>query len=342
MALIIEGTAKSDVLVGTNTSDTINAGAGNDVVSAGDGNDTVYGGDGNDRLYGGDGSDTLRGDDGNDRLYGDDGDDLLYGDSGNDWLWGGMGDDVLNGSTGNDALFGGDGNDVLNAGADDDRIDGGNGNDILRGEGGDDLLIAGEGDDFLDGGEGVDTVSYAKINGSVYVSLDMPDAAPTRKGIDVTQGSSSPLFGLDHLNNIENVIGSQFDDVIFGNHSANRLEGGEGNDFLCAVGDDTLVGGIGGDIFSFAPENTGGGFSEAWIEDFSAAEGDKINLIPLGTDRPELLSNPNLVTINELPGESIITVNADGVNFLVGVQVIHVMHSVLESPALQISDFYFT
>ena len=338
MSLLIDGTAKSDVLIGTSTGDTINAGAGNDVVAAGNGNDTVYGGDGNDRLYGDNGSDTLRGDDGNDRLYGDDGDDLLYGDSGNDWLWGGMGDDVLNGDTGHDALFGEDGNDVLNAGTGDDRLDGGAGNDILRGEGGDDLLIVSEGNDILDGGEGIDTISCAKIIGKAIIDLGVfTDAGQLiLKPADAPPGSppseTSTLYGID------NVVGSQFDDEMNGNLSQNRLDGGEGNDYLIAVGDgDTLVGGSGSDIFNFFPSLSSNPVEEAWVADFNAAEGDKFDLSGLGV----VSSGPfdEYASIDNLPGESIITIIGKGQLFHIGEYIIHVSLPSLQSPGLQLSDF---
>lgn len=51
--------------------DRVLAGAGNDAVSAGAGNDTVDGGTGDDLLIGGDGNDSLLGGDGNDTLQGD-------------------------------------------------------------------------------------------------------------------------------------------------------------------------------------------------------------------------------------------------------------------------------
>ncbi len=341
MSLIIDGTAKSDVITGTSGDDTINSGAGNDAVTAGDGNDVVSGGDGNDRLDGGNGNDVLRGDAGNDRLYGGDGYDILYGDSGNDWLWGGANDDVLYGDLGNDALFGESGDDVMRGGAGDDRLDGGAGNDTVQGDEGDDLLFASEGNDNLYGGDGIDTVSYAKIQGKVFVFLDMPDAPLTGKGMDGPKSGTPPIFGMDMLNGIENVIGSSFDDVIFGNFSANRLEGGEGNDLLAALGNDTLAGGSGSDIFAFVSENSGDLTGEAWITDFSAVEGDKIDLTRLGIETPELLNNPNFGSIQELGGQTDITVYPDGVNFLIGTHVIHVIHSDPESPALQTSDFYF-
>src|SRR5437773_2191969 len=56
--------------------------------------------------------------------------------------------------------------------------------------------------------------------------------------------------GGDVLLNIENVIGSAFDDVLTGNALANVLTGGAGNDTLNGgSGADTLIGGSGNDTY---------------------------------------------------------------------------------------------
>ena len=52
----------------------------------------------------------------------------------------------------------------------------------------------------------------------------------------------------DELQNIENLIGSAFDDSLTGDAGANRLDGGLGNDLLIGGrGDDLLIGGLGAD-----------------------------------------------------------------------------------------------
>ncbi len=347
MSDLLIGTSKSDVINGSDSSEVIDAGAGNDVVTAGAGDDTVNGGDGNDRLDGGDGNDTLHGDDGNDRLYGREGNDWLYGESGNDWLWGSSGNDSLYGNSGNDALFGEQGDDVLMGGAGDDRLDGSDGNDTLLGDEGDDFFIAGEGYDSCLGGDGIDTVSYENAQGKVYVVLNNPNGLfMTIKNAegqpDATQNSS--ISGADLLLDIENVIGSYFDDAITGNNATNRLEGGAGNDLLVAVGSDTLVGGSGGDIFVFNSQSISEPWENAQINDFSAAEGDKIDLSRFGIDTSGALHDLGFITIQENPGQSIITIYkyesvAGGANFIVGGYVVNVMHSSLENLPLNDSDF---
>lgn len=163
-------------------------------------------------------------------------------------------DDILTGDGNANGLYGAAGNDSLVGGA---------GNDLLYGDGsvraydltgpisptffadvatlgevsGNDLLEGGLGNDFLDGGAGVDTASYANASGSVTVSLGT--VVGTAQGAD----------GNDQLRNIENIIGSAFNDRLFGNNDDNRLEGGSGHDQLYGRGGaDTLLGGDGDDF----------------------------------------------------------------------------------------------
>jgi Ca2+-binding RTX toxin-like protein len=138
-------------------------------------------------------------------------------------------------------FHGGAGNDSISSvGNLDSSIDGGAGNDTLSGGGGNDMLVGGVGDDALDGGGGTDTVSYAGAGGFTGgVALDL------------FAGSASDLANgdTDTLNNIENVIGSAFDDNLLGDAGANVLDAGGGNDFVSGWhGNDTLHGGDGSDM----------------------------------------------------------------------------------------------
>jgi hypothetical protein len=119
---------------------------------------------------------------------------------------------------------GGDGNDTLI---------GTSGRDVLIGEAGDDSLAGGGEDDILEGGPGMDTLDFSTAPGGVTVNLTTGQAT----------GS-----GTDTLRELENLIGSAFDDVIVGGSFPGRLEGGSGNDaFRSSFG--TLVGGNGMDTF---------------------------------------------------------------------------------------------
>jgi serralysin len=223
------GGGGNDLLYGNDGNDLLSGGLGDDLLSGNDGNDLLYGNDGNDLLLGGLGDDILYGESGDDQLYGESGNDLVYGDSGNDQLYGGFG---------NDQLYGGLGSDVLFADSGDDIINGGDGNDQLYGGLGNDFLYADSGQDTLDGGEGIDSVSYINVQNSfnLGISITLDDF-----GFDGFEDS-------DQIRNIENVIGSQYGDVIIGSEAANSIYGVDGNDIISGLnGDDFLVGGNGDD-----------------------------------------------------------------------------------------------
>ncbi|HTU12205.1 MAG TPA: calcium-binding protein [Allosphingosinicella sp.] len=158
-------------------------------------------------------------------------------------------DDTINGFGGLDTIAGGDGHDVIDGGDGDDVLIGGDGNDILiggpgaatnlslyNGGIGNDLMIAsdlGVAEDF-DGGDGIDTVSFAARDSGVTVFMSV-------LGI--------PL--LDTLRNVENVIGSSFDDELTADGGNNVLDGADGNDVLDGGGgNDVLIGGIGADAMT--------------------------------------------------------------------------------------------
>ena len=117
----------------------------------------------------------------------------------------------------------------------DNWLEGRDGNDTLLGGPGDDLLIGGPGGDTLDGGPGNDTASYADSDDRVDVRLS---------GTVVNFGYATG----DTLTAIENLIGSEYNDILAGNSLDNILTGNAGNDLLWgSSGDDTLTGGPGAD-----------------------------------------------------------------------------------------------
>lgn len=124
----------------------------------------------------------------------------------------GPGDDTVIGSAaGFNSLSGDDGNDSLTGGGEVDRLDGGPGADELR------------------GGGGEDTASYFTSNTGVVVNLG--DGGPESFGAEG-----------DTLSEIEDVLGSRFDDVLIGDDGPNRIEGSFGADLIRGRG--------GGDILS--------------------------------------------------------------------------------------------
>jgi Ca2+-binding RTX toxin-like protein len=101
------------------------------------------------------------------------------------------------------------------------------------------LLISTAGNDVLTGTlSGDDTVTYAYAAAPVTVSLTI--------GSQQNTGGA----GFDTLINIENLIGSDYDDMLTGDTQNNVLIGGTGNDVLKGwSGADTLIGGLGNDSY---------------------------------------------------------------------------------------------
>jgi Ca2+-binding RTX toxin-like protein len=189
-------------------------------------NDILTGNAGVNMLTGATGADVLTGGAGADALNGGDGIDLAdYAASGvgvrvNLTTGAGLGGDAQGDTlSGVENLIGSAFNDVLTGNASANTLNGGAARDNLQGLGGDDLLIGAAGNDVLDGGDGVDVADYAGSSARVRVNL------ATGAGLDAdAQG--------DTLANIENLIGSAFNDQLTGNADANVLAGRAGADAL--------------------------------------------------------------------------------------------------------------
>ncbi|SFV17092.1 type I secretion C-terminal target domain-containing protein [Pseudoduganella namucuonensis] len=227
---------------------------------------TVYGTAGNDRLLGYVADDTLYGLQGFDTLDGQDGNDLLDGGTGlaqdaGDELWGGEGNDSLLGGNGSDTMRGEEGDDVLEGGADDDFLEEQYGNNILR------------------GGAGNDTLSSTAIGAGLYEGDDGADSITGGYGNDTLSGGA----GNDSLN-IRTSGGQQASHTV-------QVFGGEGDDLIQSWLYTEPVrisanGGAGADLFVFKGVNM---VLDYTITDFSAAEGDRIDLrgaLPSNSSNP--------------------------------------------------------
>jgi Ca2+-binding RTX toxin-like protein len=248
------GGAGTDTLIGI---ESLTGSIFSDVLTGDSGANLLTGWGAGDTLYGGDGDDSLKGD--FLPIYGGsngpEGDDKLYGGVGNDDLQGDGGQDLLDGGAGNDSLDGGAGEDTasyasataavkvslailtaqntLGAGTDTliniENLTGSAFGDTLTGDTGNNLLRGGLGDDKLTGGGGIDTASYDDASGGVTVSLA------------TTLAQNTGSAGIDTLKTIENLQGSNFNDVLTGNNSANVILGGLGNDVMDGgAGSDTV------------------------------------------------------------------------------------------------------
>ena len=196
---------------------------------------------------------------GDDFLRGLEGNDILIGGLGADTIFGDEGSDNLQGGSGNDEIFGGEGNDRIFLGEGEDYAEGGEGNDFffLTNDGVSDEVYGGNNTDG-DGpntDNGFDTVSYIQATAGVEVFLGgliplfplFPDSAePLDPELDIVDFESDILIG------IERIIGSNFDDTIFGGFEDETIFGGNGDDTLDGNGGrDRLIGGNGADDFGF-------------------------------------------------------------------------------------------
>ena len=232
----LNGNNGNDTLNGQDGNDSLNGGEGRDYLNGGERRDYLNGGNDNDYLKGGNGYDTLYGENDNDTLYGENNNDFVSGGNGNDFVSGGNGNDTVHGNDGNDTVHGNDGNDNLAGGNDNDNLAGGNGNDNIAGGNGNDTLSGGSGLDTLDGGSGTDTADFSGLR-SQKVDLGQNKSFYAK----TNNNPKGDLGTEDHLNSIENVIGTSNNDWIIGDNNNNKLDGGAGNDALSGgAGNDTL------------------------------------------------------------------------------------------------------
>lgn len=153
-------------------------------------------------------------------------------------------------------------------------------------------LVGTDFDDYLDGQGGSDTVSYAAALSAVTVNLTTATAQNTVGA------------GTDKLLNIENIIGSAYNDTLTGVAAGSTINGG--------LGIDTLTGGAGNDTFIITAGDsvTGGGGTDTVQSSFDYALGNGS-----GLENLTLLTGASVgvgtATVNKLVGNS-------GNNVLIG------------------------
>ena len=241
--------------------------------------DQLQGNDDVNKLEGRDGDDALKGFGGDDTLDGEKGADWLDGGAGADDLDGGAGDDILRYATGGaiDTLNGGDDTDTADFSSFDsavwvdllysgveawtsntsvateltsntqianldniENVIGTSGTDLVWGSAGDNVYrFTGHASgtyDYFDGRGGNDTADFSLCGTAVWVDLDYA-------GIEAWSSLTAANEQIADLDNVENIVGSAFDDVLIGDSGANVIAGGYGND--------QLTGGAGPDAFVF-------------------------------------------------------------------------------------------
>ena len=148
-------------------------------------------------------------------------------------------------------IFGTKNNDVLVGTNSDDVVFDGDGNDVIVTAGGNDVIFAGKGGDIIDGGADNDTIHYGSSDAAVQVNL-------------ATHIGHGGFAEGDFIMNVENLVGSSFNDTLTGDDNDNTLNGGDGNDVIHGGGGrDTLIGGIGKDTL----------YSDNSIASFDGGEG---------------------------------------------------------------------
>ncbi|WP_254203212.1 retention module-containing protein [Aeromonas sp. FDAARGOS 1418] len=192
----------------------------------------------------------------------------------------------------------------------DEILIGGSGNDTLNGNAGNDILLGGLGNDTLNGGNGNDTASYFDSAAGVTVTVN---------GANQNTGGA----GTDSLSNMENLVGSMFNDSLTGDGNANVLSGLAGNDILSGgggddlliggTGSDTLTGGAGKDTFKWMAGDAGGTDT---IKDFTTgANGDVLDLSELlSGEHADASTLDHYLTFAPGPGsgKSTLTIDLDG------------------------------
>jgi Ca2+-binding RTX toxin-like protein len=172
--------------------------------------------------------------------------DVLKGTAKPDVIAGLRGSDVIKGLGGGDRICGGKGNDTLLGGGKGDAMEGDEGNDKVAGGAGFDFLGGGPGGDAVNGGTGIGDLAYFF-------------GAPGPVTVDLTAGTATG-DGSDTLTGVEDIAGSNFDDIIMGNAASNflfgeagndTLSGGDGDDGLWGRGDDDALDGGSGDFVTF-------------------------------------------------------------------------------------------
>jgi Ca2+-binding RTX toxin-like protein len=222
-----------------------------------------------------------------------------------------------------------------------DAVDGGTAADLIRGYGGADLIAGGGGADSLFGGQGDDVIYGYAAPGVVSTAAPGPTYLRGDEGADYVLGG--PAF--DDINgnmgddtaaggagddwvvggkDQDLLFGDAGDDLVYGNlgndtcaggDGADVVRGGQGNDVLYGGagadfvsgdrGDDTISGGAGADVFH--------GSQDAGLDrvtDFSAAEGDRVQLDP-GTT----------YAVSQVGADTVIDMGAGHRMVLVGVQL---------------------
>jgi len=228
----LKGSSSYDTLIGDSQGNKLEGMAGDDILEGKGGDDVLIGGTGNDTFVAtayNDGADDIDG--------GADSDTIDYSALGASnaitvtlagadtyatvTVTGGDNDKVKN----IENVIGTAGNDIITGNSDNNRLEGRDGNDIIKGVAGNnelyggtgnDTIYSGTGNDSIDGGTGENTVHYGEATSGVTVDLSSSSAQTVGGGM-----------GIDTLVDIQNIVGSAYDDLFYTDYTkSNKFDGG--------------------------------------------------------------------------------------------------------------------
>ena len=165
------------------------------------------------------------------------------------------------GGPGADRLTAGGGRVGFSGGAGDDRVTGGPGSDYLAGDGGRDRLMGGNGRDHLEGGRGRDRLLGGRGNDALLPADGAGDSVDggsgrdaanyhgSKAGVTLTPRGGGAGSERDAFTAIENLGGTEHDDVLTGDDAANRIWGRAGDDRIDARGGNDTV-----DVYANSPK----------------------------------------------------------------------------------------
>ena len=219
-------------------------------------------------------------------LVGGAGANTLTGDGQNNMLTGGAGDDTLNGGAGDDVLKGMGGTDDLNGGAGKDKLHGGAGDNTYNGGDGDDTYYITDTADVSGNSIGItepEVTTTDTDGGTDTASFAMyaPDPEPT---------GTAAVFTVTLDANVDNMVGSKYNDALTGNALANEIDGGAGNDTVNGGAEnDTLKGGAGNDTIDGGAGNDtiDGGPGD---DTLTGGEGNDIFIVMMGEGNDNIAS----------------------------------------------------
>ena len=314
-----EGNNAGNLIIGGSGGDVLRGFSGNDELRGRGGDDTLRGDAGDDKILGGDGVDTLvlTGSRAQYRIAQSSEAGFLelaasfeietfkdielvsFSDQtvSVETLTAELGAGVINGTDQDDNLVGAAQDEEINGLPGNDMINGGAGNDRLFGGPGADMIIASAGIDEMNGGTEIDVADYSTFSVGFAINLGR---LRLQDG-EIVEGNpfARDLGDLEIVHSIvqvEDIISTDADDVVFGNPALNTFYAGDGDDQVNGkAGDDTLYGEGGDDLVV-------GAAGEDWIEG-----GAGNDILRGGTENDSLFGGDGDDTLLGGPGDDLLS-----------------------------------